>query len=62
MAGLDSVGTMTIGMPEGTAQRFTALNALGTLLWAPTLAVAGYMLGNLLELALENRRRSPSLC
>jgi membrane protein DedA with SNARE-associated domain len=34
------------------------LNALGTLLWAATLAVAGHMLGNFLELAPENRRRS----
>jgi membrane protein DedA with SNARE-associated domain len=62
MAGLDSVGTVTIGIPEGRVQRFTVLNALGALLWAATFAAAGYLLGNLLELALENRRRSPRLC
>jgi membrane protein DedA with SNARE-associated domain len=62
MAGLDSVGTVTIGIPEGRVQRFTVLNAPGALLWAATFAVAGYLLGNLLEPALENRRRSPRLC
>jgi membrane protein DedA with SNARE-associated domain len=34
MAGLDSVGTVTIGIPEGRVQRFTVLNAPGALLWA----------------------------
>ena len=50
------------GCPKFSVQRCTVLNALGALLWAATLAVAGYLLGNLLELALENRRRSPRLC
>ena len=29
---------------------FTVLNALGALLWATRLAVAGYLLGDILEL------------
>jgi membrane protein DedA with SNARE-associated domain len=39
-------------MSEVSTQRFTGLNALGALLWATVLAVAGYLLGNLLEAVL----------
>jgi membrane protein DedA with SNARE-associated domain len=52
MPGFDTVGTVAIGMSRVSTQRFTLLNALGALLWAATLAVAGYLLGNLLELVL----------
>jgi membrane protein DedA with SNARE-associated domain len=52
MAGLDTVGTVAIGMSNVSVQRFTVLNALGAFLWAATLAVAGYLLGHVLELAL----------
>ena len=52
MPGLDTVGTVAIGMSTVSVQRFTVLNALGALIWAATLAVAGYLLGNVLELVL----------
>ena len=52
MPGFDTVGTVAIGMSAVSARRFTLLNALGALLWATVLALAGYLLGNLLEVAL----------
>jgi membrane protein DedA with SNARE-associated domain len=52
MAGFDTVGTVAIGMSDVSLHRFTVLNALGALIWAATLAAAGYLLGNVLELAL----------
>jgi membrane protein DedA with SNARE-associated domain len=52
MPGLDTIGTVAIGMSRVSVLRFTVLNALGAVLWAVTLAVAGYLLGNLLELFL----------
>jgi membrane protein DedA with SNARE-associated domain len=57
MAGFDTVGTVAIGMSDVSLQRFTALNALGALLWATTLAAAGYLLGNVLELVLGDLSR-----
>jgi membrane protein DedA with SNARE-associated domain len=57
MAGLDTVGTVAIGMSNVSVQRFTVLNALGALLWAATLAIAGYLLGNVLELVLGDLAR-----
>jgi membrane protein DedA with SNARE-associated domain len=52
MAGLDTVGTVAIGMSNVSLPRFTLLNALGAVLWAAALAVLGYLLGNVLELVL----------
>jgi membrane protein DedA with SNARE-associated domain len=52
MAGFDTVGTVAIGMSDVSLRRFTILNALGALIWAATLAVVGYLLGNVLELVL----------
>jgi membrane protein DedA with SNARE-associated domain len=52
MPGFDTVGTVAIGMSRVSAQRFTLLNALGALLWSAILALAGYLLGNLLEAVL----------
>jgi membrane protein DedA with SNARE-associated domain len=52
MPGFDTAGTVAIGMSRVSAPRFTALNALGALLWAATLASGGYLLGNLLEAVL----------
>ena len=50
--GLDTIGTVAIGMSGVSVSRFTVFNALGALLWAAALALAGYLLGNLLELVL----------
>jgi membrane protein YqaA with SNARE-associated domain len=52
MAGFDTVGTVPIGMSDVSLQRFTVLNGLGAFMWAATLAAAGYLLGNILELVL----------
>jgi membrane protein DedA with SNARE-associated domain len=52
MPGFDTVGTVAIGMSRVSVARFTALNALGAVLWAAVLASCGYLLGNLLELVL----------
>jgi membrane protein DedA with SNARE-associated domain len=57
MAGFDTVGTVAIAMSDVSLQRFTALNALGALLWATTLAAASYLLGNVLELVLGDLSR-----
>jgi membrane protein DedA with SNARE-associated domain len=54
MPGLDTVGTVAIGMSRVGGPRFTVLNALGALLWAAILASCGYLLGNLLELVLSD--------
>ena len=43
------MGGVAIGMSSLSAPRFTLLNGLGALLWATTLAVAGYLLGDLVE-------------
>jgi membrane protein DedA with SNARE-associated domain len=49
LIGFGSVGGVAIGMSSLGAPRFTLLNALGALLWATTLGVAGYLLGDLVE-------------
>jgi membrane protein DedA with SNARE-associated domain len=49
LVGFGSVGGVAIGMSSLSAPRFTLLNGLGALLWATTLAVAGYLLGDLVE-------------
>jgi membrane protein DedA with SNARE-associated domain len=52
--GFSNVGMVAIGMSELGAPRFTLLNGLGALLWATALAVAGYLLGGLIELVLAD--------
>jgi membrane protein DedA with SNARE-associated domain len=49
LVGFGAVGGVAIGMSSLGAPRFTLLNGLGALLWATTLAVAGYLLGDLVE-------------
>jgi membrane protein DedA with SNARE-associated domain len=49
LVGFGSVGGVAIGMSSLSAPRFAVLNGLGALLWATTLAVAGYLLGGLVE-------------
>jgi membrane protein DedA with SNARE-associated domain len=52
LVGFGSVGGVAIGMSSLGATRFTVLNALGALLWATALALAGYLLGEMIEQAL----------
>jgi len=49
LVGFGNVGSVAIGMSSLGAPRFTLLNGLGALLWATTLAIAGYLLGDLIE-------------
>lgn len=49
LVGFSTVGSVAMGMSTLGARRFTLLNALGALLWASALAVAGYLLGELIE-------------
>jgi membrane protein DedA with SNARE-associated domain len=57
MVGFDTIGTVAIGMSNVSIPRFTFLNAVGALIWSATLAVAGFLLGNLLELLLGDLAR-----
>lgn len=50
--GFSNVGMVAIGMSKLGTPRFTVLNGLGALMWATTLAVAGYLLGDLLAVVL----------
>jgi membrane protein DedA with SNARE-associated domain len=52
--GFSNVGMVAIGMSNLGTPRFTLLNGLGALLWATALAVAGYLLGDLIELVLAD--------
>jgi membrane protein DedA with SNARE-associated domain len=52
LVGFGSVGGLAIGMSSLGTPRFTVLNALGALLWATALALAGYLLGEMIEQAL----------
>ncbi len=54
--GLRTVGPMVIGMSAVPASRFLALNALGALLWAVVVAVAGYAFSNAVEALLPQIR------
>jgi membrane protein DedA with SNARE-associated domain len=54
IAGMSGVGSLAIGMTQVGILRFTVLNGLGAVLWATTLAVAGYLLGSLLEVVLQD--------
>lgn len=53
VAGAAGVGSLAIGMTHVSTVRFTVLNGVGAFLWSTMLAVAGYLLGHLLELVLE---------
>jgi membrane protein DedA with SNARE-associated domain len=50
--GLRTVGPMVIGMSGVAWARFFLLNLIGASVWASTIAGAGYLFGNALELLL----------
>jgi membrane protein DedA with SNARE-associated domain len=54
--GLRTAGVLAIGMSRMSWLRFAGLNLIGALLWAPTVAGVGYVLGNAVEPLLENLR------
>lgn len=54
--GLRTVGPMAIGMSAVPTGRFLLLNALGALLWALVVAVAGYAFSNAVEALLPQIR------
>jgi membrane protein DedA with SNARE-associated domain len=49
LVGFGNVGSVAMGMSTLGTPRFTLLNGLGALLWATALALAGYLLGGLIE-------------
>lgn len=55
--GLRTVGPMVIGMSAVPALRFVVLNAFGALIWAVTVAAAGYAFSNALDALLPQIRR-----
>jgi len=57
MYGLRVAGPIILGMSSVSAWRFAVFNAIGALLWAGLIGGAGYLLGNLLELVLQDVRR-----
>ena len=54
MYGFRIVGPIAIGMSNVPWPRFLALNLLGAALWAALFSVLGYLVGNAMELLLEN--------
>jgi membrane protein DedA with SNARE-associated domain len=50
--GFSTAGSVAVGMSTVGTSRFTLLNGLGAVLWATALALAGYLLGDLIELVL----------
>jgi membrane protein DedA with SNARE-associated domain len=54
LVGFGTAGGVAIGMSRLGAPRFTLFNGLGALLWATTLAIAGFLLGGLIERFLSD--------
>jgi membrane protein DedA with SNARE-associated domain len=59
--GLRTVGPMVIGMSGVAWARFFVLNLIGASVWASTIASAGYLFGNALELLLVDIKRYEEL-
>jgi membrane protein DedA with SNARE-associated domain len=59
--GLRTVGPMVIGMSGITWAQFFVLNLIGASVWASTIAGAGYLFGNTLELLLVDIKRYEEL-
>lgn len=55
--GLRMAGALAVGMSQIRWPRFAALNLLGALVWAPLVAGAGYVAGDLLQRLLGNLER-----
>jgi membrane protein DedA with SNARE-associated domain len=55
--GLRIAGPIIVGMSTLPARRFLLYNAIGALIWAPTIAGAGYLLGHVLEKLLVDLKR-----
>lgn len=55
--GLRTVTPFLIGASGVPPLRFAALNVAGALLWAACIGIAGYLLGHVLELVLEEVKR-----
>lgn len=54
--GLRTVGPMVIGMSAVPALQFIVLNVLGALIWAVSVAAAGYVFSNTLEALMPQIR------
>lgn len=55
--GLRTVASFVVGLGQLPAGRFFALNAVGAAIWALAFGIAGYLLGEVLERALERLER-----
>lgn len=55
--GLRMAGAVAVGMSDMRWPRFAALNLLGALIWAPLVAGAGYLAGDVLQRLLGNLER-----
>ena len=55
--GLRAVLPFVIGMSRISTFRFQALNFLGAVIWSATIASAGYLFGNVVELVLGDIQR-----
>jgi membrane protein DedA with SNARE-associated domain len=50
--GFRTIGGVAIGMSDVSSGRFTALNAIGAVLWALFIGILGYLCGHALELIM----------
>jgi membrane protein DedA with SNARE-associated domain len=57
MYGLRTAGPFAMGMTRIGWLRFSGLNLVGALLWAPLFVAAGYLFGEVLERLLGNLKR-----
>lgn len=55
--GLRTIAPFVIGMSDFSTPRFILLNAFGALIWALTLAIAGYAFGHAIEAILGDLRQ-----
>lgn len=55
--GLRMAGAIAVGMSHMRWPRFAVLNLLGALIWAPLVAGAGYLAGDLVQRLLGNLER-----
>ena len=52
--GIRNISSFAVGLSEVTRRRFMLLNFLGSLLWAASFIIAGYVCGGLLGMAVSN--------
>lgn len=61
MYGLRSIASFTFGMSRIDSKKFVVLNIVGAVIWAVTVACAGYLLGKGAELLMSDLQEFPLL-